>query len=343
MNEHWRSFLESTDAHFSESTGEILDFGDASGELHTAGQQTVLAPLTHLAVLDVAGDDAGAFLHNQFTSDITALAPDQARHAGWCTAKGRLLASFIVRRGAAGYRLLLAENLLAFSEKRLRMYVLRAKVTLTAQPECVLLGLAGAQLDEALAAAGLRAPGDVLHSLQQGPIEVLRLDAQRVIVICPLAQAADVWLQLTGKARPVGLPVWRWLDVENALPLVTQATQEAFVPQMLDLEQIGGLSFNKGCYPGQEIVARTQYLGKVKRRLFRVDSPQELAAGRELFSPDNPDQAVGQIVTGAPAPGGGFAGLAVIQVSHAATVRLGARDGVPLAARAVHPEHDVPA
>lgn len=82
---------------------------------------------------------------------------------------------------------------------------------------CVLLGLAGAQLDEALAAAGLRAPGDVLHSLQQGPIEVLRLDAQRVIVICPLAQAADVWLQLAGKARPVGLPVWRWLDVENAL------------------------------------------------------------------------------------------------------------------------------
>ena len=141
----------------------------------------------------------------------------------------------------------------------------------------------------------------------------------------------------------MGLPVWRWLDVENALPLVTQATQEAFVPQMLDLEQIGGLSFNKGCYPGQEIVARTQYLGKVKRRLFRVDSPLELAAGRELFSPDNPDQAVGQIVTGAPAPGGGFAGLAVIQVSHAGTVRLGARDGAPLVARAVHPEHDAPA
>ena len=80
MNEHWRSFLESTDAHFSESTGEIFDFGDASGELHAAGQQTVLAPLTHLAVLDVDGDDAGAFLHNQFTSDINHLGVDQVQH-----------------------------------------------------------------------------------------------------------------------------------------------------------------------------------------------------------------------------------------------------------------------
>ncbi|MFV0370164.1 MAG: YgfZ/GcvT domain-containing protein [Azonexus sp.] len=336
MNEHWRSFLESTEAHFSENTDQVLDFGDPGGELQAAGRQTLLVPLTHLAVIDAAGDDAKTFLHSQFTSDINALAQDEARHAGWCTPKGRLLASFIVRRQAQNFRLLLAADLLAYSEKRLRMYVLRSKVTLTAQTDCALLGLAGAQLAESLAAAGLTAPESALHSQQHGEIEVLRLDTQRVIVICPLTQAPDIWAQLAGKARPVGLPVWRWLDIENALPLVTQATQEAFVPQMLDLEKIGGLSFNKGCYPGQEIVARTQYLGKVKRHLYRVSGAENLAAGAELFSPDNPDQAVGQIVSGASAPTGGFAGLAVIQANFAGNVRLGSREGAALTASAVY-------
>lgn len=346
MNLHWRSFLVSSAANFSEPAKEssssntaadtVLDFGDARGELQAATQHTVLVPLTHLAVIEAGGADAQSFLHSQLTSDIKALAKHTARHAGWCTPKGRLLASFIVSREADNYRLLLAEDLRAFCEKRLRMYVLRAKVTLNADEALVVLGLAGAQMAETLATAGLPCPEALLSSTRHGAIEILRLDAQRVILLCPLAQAPDLWAQLANKARPAGLPVWQWLDVENALPLVTLATQEAFVPQMLDLEKIGALSFNKGCYPGQEIVARTQYLGKVKRHLYRVSATVPLLAGEEIFSPEQADQSVGRIVNGAPTPDGGFTALAVIQANYAASARLGARDGAVLTAHAVY-------
>ncbi|MCL2635738.1 MAG: folate-binding protein [Betaproteobacteria bacterium] len=337
MNPNWRSFLESAEAAFGDDSPEVHSFGDAAGELQAAVRQTVVVPLTHLALIEATGEEAKSFLHNQFTSDVNHLQDGQAQHAGWCSAKGRMQASFVLWREGDSYRLTLAADLLEATLKRLPMFILRAKVKLSAQNDHVLLGLAGAQAGEALVDAGLAAPAAPLGIVAGNGCTVLRLDAERFVVAAPVAAAPGLWQKLTVKARPAGTPAWRWLDVRAAFPLVTLATKEEFVPQMADFEKIGGVSFHKGCYPGQEVVARTQYLGKVKRHLYRLRGSTPLQAGDELFSPDNADQASGKVMSAAPAPDGGFAALAVIQSNFAANLRLGSREGPPVEAVAVNP------
>lgn len=338
MNPNWLDTLRSLGATPTPDNAEIADFGDAVGERLATRDATVLVPLTHLTLIEVQGADSKAFLHAQLTSDVNHLASDTAQHGAWCTAKGRMLASFIVSRvGEESYRLLLASELATPIAKRLQMYVLRAKVkTSNAADTHVVLGLSGPEAEAALSTAALPCPETALHSAQADAKQVIRLDGQRFLIVAPLECALHLWQQLATHARPTGLPTWRWLDVQAAFPLITAATQEEFVPQMADFEKIGGVSFHKGCYPGQEIVARTQYLGKVKRHLYRVNSPVPLEAGNDLHSPDNPDQSVGKIVSAAPAPEGGYAALAVIQANFAGNLRLGNLDGATLEAVAVN-------
>ena len=338
MNPHWRSFLESTEGVFDSDSTELLNFGDATGELLAAKQQTVVVPLTHLGLIEATGDEAKAFLHSQFTSDINHLADGQAQHAGWCSAKGRMQASFVVWRHGERYLLALAADLQDATQKRLQMFVLRAKVKLAAQTDStVMLGLSGPQATEALADAGLPCPTDAMSAAETNGCAVIRLDASRFMIVAPESAMAALWQKLSVKARPAGLPAWRWLDIQSAFPLVTLATKEEFVPQMADFEKIGGVSFHKGCYPGQEIVARTQYLGKVKRHLFRLSSAQALKAGDVLHSPDNPDQSCGMVMTAAPSPAGGYEALAVVQSNFAGNVRLGSLEGPSVQAVAVNP------
>lgn len=295
----------------------VTDFGDAAAEARTVADAaaTVVAPLTHLAVLDAAGDDAATFLHNQLTNDINHLAPDQWLRAAWCSAKGRMYTNLVIWRGAdaGAYRLRFAADQMAFIKKRLAMFVLRAKVTLTDRSDDVaVLGLAGARAAELLTGLGLALPE--VGKTAAGPQgEVLRIDANRFELAVPADQAAALWQHLAAAARPVGSQAWHLLDVYAGLPHLCAATQEAFIPQMVNFERIGGVSFKKGCYPGQEIVARTQYLGKVKRHMYQGTAATFLAPGSELFSSAAPEQSCGQVVLSAPAPAGGFAVLAVLQ------------------------------
>ena len=338
MNPLWRSFLESADARFDDAGSEVLDFGDAAAECDAAARQTVLAPLCHLGLIEVSGDDAKAFLHSQVTSDINHLGEDVAQHSAWCSAKGRMQASFLVWRRGETYCLSLAADLQEAIQKRLQMFVLRSKVKLVSRTDdTVLLGLSGPQAAEALAEAGLPCPAAPMAIEHAEGGSVIRLDDARFMVIAPEGAKAELWQQLANKARQVGMPAWRLTDIRQGFPLVTLATKEEFVPQMADFEKIGGVSFHKGCYPGQEIVARTQYLGKVKRHLFRLTSDAALAAGDVLYSPDNPDQSIGMVMTAAPSPAGGYEALAVIQSNFSANVRLGALDGAPVQATAVNP------
>ncbi len=338
MNSTWREFLTRSGANFDPAAGDSLDFGDAPDELQAAAGATVLVPLVHLGVVECSGDDAKTFLHNQLTSDINHLSLGLAQHSSWCTAKGRMLASFLAWRRGDAYQLALSVDLVDAVAKRLQMYVLRAKVKVgNLTDSLVLLGLSGPQAGEALALANLPIPAETLSAPEGGDIKVIRLDTGRFLLAVPAEMAADLWRKLAEKARPAGVPAWRWLDVEAGLPLVTTATREEFVPQMADFEKIGGVSFHKGCYPGQEIVARTQYLGKVKRHLYRLHSDQALAAGDELHSPDNPEQSCGKVVVAAPSPRGGYDALAVVQSNFAGNLRLGAKDGPRLEAKAVNP------
>ena len=165
-------------------------------------------------------------------------------------------------------------------------------------------------------------------------VTVISLAAARFLVTTPSASAPQVWGQLASALRPVGAACWDWLEIANGLPWITDATQDQFVPQMANLELIGGVSFRKGCYPGQEIVARTQHLGRLKRRLYLASVRAERipAPSQPLYSTGLGDQAAGTVVNAAPAPGGGFDVLAVVRTASVAdnTVRLGSRSGAEL-------------
>lgn len=338
MNPNWCSFLQSADAVFVSGSDEIVNFGDAAGELQAARSQTILVPLTHLGLIAASGDDAKTFLQNQFTSDINHLGADQVQHSAWCTAKGRMQASFLVWREANAFRLIVSGDLEADSLRRLQMFVLRSKVKLAALTgNRLLLGLAGPHASEALEEAGLPCPVVPMTRAIGEKASVIALEANRYIAVVQPEGVVEVWTKLTVKARPAGLPAWRWLDVQAGFPLISAVTKEEFVPQMADFERLGGVSFHKGCYPGQEVVARTQYLGKVKRHLYRISCDQPLAAGADLHSPDNPDQACGKIVSSAPSPAGGFEALAVVQSSAAGNLRLGSHEGPKIEAVAVNP------
>ena len=338
MNPTWRSLLESSNAVFADGGDEVISFANAEQELQAAVAGTVVVPLTHLGLIEAVGDDAKSFLHSQFTSDINHLGADQVQHSAWCSAKGRMQASFLAWRAGEAFRLVVASDLEAPTLKRLQMFVLRSRVKLASlSDQLPLLGLSGPQAAAALAAAGLPCPLGPLTSAHDARASVVALEAERFLLAVTPEALPALWQQLTQTARPAGVPVWRWLDVRAGLPLVTAATKEEFVPQMADFEKLGGVSFHKGCYPGQEVVARTQYLGKVKRHLFRVRSDQPLPAGTDLHSPDNPDQACGKIVSGAPSPAGGFEALAVVQSNFASNLHLGSREGPKIEAVAVNP------
>jgi len=312
MNALWKSTLETAGAKFDGDF--VTDFGDAAAERQAALTGPVLAPLSHLGLIAVGGEEAKSFLHNQVTSDVNHLKAEGAQHSAWCTAKGRMLASFLLWRDGDTYQVQLAAELQPAIQKRLQMYVLRAKVQIASRSdEVALLGLAGAGSAALLEKAGLPVPGETLAVAEGNGAKVIRLEGNERFEIAVAADgAAALWAALAAGARPVGTPVWQWLQIQAGIPHIGAPTQEAFVPQMANFERIGGVSFHKGCYPGQEIVARTQYLGKVKRALYRAKVAGPVQDGAALFSTLADENHGGTVVNAAPAADGQWELLAVI-------------------------------
>jgi folate-binding protein YgfZ len=328
MNPNWQEFLGASGARID--NGVVDNFGDAAAELAAARDATVIAPLSHLGLLECTGDEAKTFLHNQVTSDINHLGADAAQHSAWCSGKGRMVASFLLFRNGPDFLIQLSADLVPMIHKRLQMYILRAKVKvadLSGSRE--LIGLSVPQAEAALLAAKLPLPGKALDSAAFEHGKVIRLDTTRFEIIVASDAAPELWRQLAASARPVGTPAWQWLDIKAGIPLIGAATKEEFVPQMANFDQLGGVSFHKGCYPGQEVIARTQYLGKVKRHLYRIAASAPLAAGNPIYSPENPEHPCGMVANAAPAPDGGYVALAVIQevFVDAGDLELGAPGG----------------
>jgi folate-binding protein YgfZ len=328
MNPNWQEFLGASGARID--NGVVDNFGDAAAELAAARDATVIAPLSHLGLLECTGEEAKTFLHNQVTSDINHLGADAAQHSAWCSGKGRMVASFLLFRNGPDFLIQLSADLVPMIHKRLQMYILRAKVKvadLSGSRE--LIGLSGPQAEAALLAAKLPLPGKALDSAAFEHGKVIRLDTTRFEIIVASDAAPELWRQLAASARPVGTPAWQWLDIKAGIPLIGAATKEEFVPQMANFDQLGGVSFHKGCYPGQEVIARTQYLGKVKRHLYRIAASAPLAAGNPIYSPENPEHPCGMVANAAPAPDGGYVALAVIQevFVDAGDLELGAPGG----------------
>ena len=279
-------------------------------------------------VLRARGADAQGFLHGQLTNDMLHLGGSQARLAGYCSAKGRLLASFVVWRPAADEVLLACSaELLPATLKRLSMFVLRAKCRLDdASAEWPLWGLAG---EAALRALGEAAPDQPWQCRAAADGQVIRLpDAP--------ADGQAVPRLLFAGATPPALPAldpgtWAWLEAASGVARVVGATVEKFVPQMVNLELVGGVDFRKGCYPGQEVVARSQYRGTLKRRGVLVEAEVPLAPGQEIFHDADPGQPAGMVAL-AGSRGARHAALAELKIAAlgAGRLHLGAADGPPL-------------
>ena len=326
MTSAWQDFLiergacieADTVQHFGNATAELRAARD--GGVHEAGVHAgVICPLTHLGMIAFNGEDAQTFLHGQLSNDVKMLTPERSEYAAYCSPKGRMLANFLVWRQEEAYCLQFSRSLLPAIQKRLAMYVMRSKVKLTDASESHLsLGLAGKAATAALRGLFSVLPQQahqVVHDAANGTL--IGLPGDRYQLIAGPEAAKRLWLELAATLTPVGTPCWEWLEIRNGIPLLTPATQEQFVPQMANMELIGAVNFKKGCYPGQEIIARTQHLGQTKRRmtLAHLDGPALPQAGDELFATAENEQAIGMVVNAQAAPEGGYDLLAVLQTA----------------------------
>ncbi len=319
MTPSWQDFLTQQGARIGD--GRVLDFGKPAEELAAAQNGTVLADLSQLGLLAFSGEDTAEFLQGQFTNDVRGLSADAAAWNGYCSAKGRMLANFLMWKHGADTCLQMSGDIREAVLKRLKMFILRSRVTARdATGENVRLVLAGPQAAAALNDAGLSLPEDAMKTRANEQGLTVRIGADKFVLSVAPDKAPAVWTALARHATPVGTAVWDWLRLCNGIPMIVAATQEEFVPQMVNWEVLGGVSFQKGCYPGQEIVARTQYLGKLKRRMYlaHLDGDEVPAAGDNLYTPDMEGQASGMVVNAAPAPAGGFDLLAVAQIESVA-------------------------
>ncbi len=285
-----------------------------------------IAPLPHLGVIRVEGEDATRFLQGQLTQDFALLPDTEARLAAFCSAKGRMQASFVgFRRGPHEILLVCSRDLLAPTLKRLSMFVLRAKARLSdASEQFRLLGVAGPSLS---AMVGHDSP----------PWRLSTVGEATLVSLYPSeGQPRALWVGPSTAAAPAGeamdADLWRWSDVRSGVATLSAPVVDAFVPQMLNFESVGGVSFKKGCYPGQEVVARSQFRGTLKRRAFVAHCDAALAAGQEVFHASDASQPCGLVAQAAPAPDGGWDALVSMQVSaaDAGVLTAGAPDGPAL-------------
>lgn len=311
-----------------------------AAELEAVLQHPLRLPIDELGLISVSGDDAGAFLQAQLTGEVQAQTPDEMRLNGYCTAKGRLLAVFFQWRVGDAVLLQVPKEVLQPVLKRLRMFVLRSRAVLAdASDSWTTLAVCGAGAAGALREIGFdvpEAPGQVT-TVDGGCIARLRPSpavAERFMLLVP-RERADATLERLKTLAGGSSAVWWWTQVDAALPCVFASTQEKFVPQMVNLEVLDGVSFRKGCYPGQEVVARSQYLGKLRRRMHVAHVDGATAAGANVFTAGEP-APIGTVVMAARAPRGGSDLL-----FECATERLerplcvNSTDGPPLVVRAL--------
>jgi len=288
------------------------------------------AQLDHWGVIRASGDDAVAFLQGQITHDVALLKADRARYAAYCNAQGRILANFVLFKQGNEVWVVVPQETLEALIKRWRMFVLRAKCVLEdVSASHPVHGVWGAAATPYLGGS----VWSVTHVAEPGQ------DSPSVGIQLPDAPVGVAGEQAIARALVVGASAeaaqassqWDWLDIQSGLAWVTAATAGSLVPQMINMESLDGVSFKKGCYPGQEVVARSQFRGAIKRRGERILAEGPIAVGADVFANGQP---VGVVVNVAPTTEGKWASLVSVHVSEADghDWHIGTADG-PLAQR----------
>lgn len=276
---------------------------------------TCFTPLNDWSCISVIGPDAVDFLQNQLTNSVKsivntpaasiALPHQQNRFAGYCSAKGRLMANFWIMRqdtpvnnesneSQPAFYLFISKDLAASLAKRLSMFVLRSKVKVLDLTESMTVyGYATESNASTEEFKKMTSMVGVLTA-ELPPVNINQVQTKRYLMAAPKNQ-------VMGDGHDEALQAWNWLEIQSAIPRITQATFEQFVPQMINMESLKGIDFQKGCYPGQEVVARSQYRGTIKRRLqvAHINHQANILPGTEIFHSDDPSQPCGMVVLAA--------------------------------------------
>lgn len=266
MNSEWQSFLSDTIAQIKNDN--MYSFFSPQQE-----EKTTITALSHLGLIQIGGEDATGFLQNQFTNDVSEVTETSSQISAWCSPKGRALTCFRLFKTDKYYYMQLPHVLVQPTLERLDKYRMMSKVTLEdSSDELPALGISGHQAEEILNKLLGASPARINKVLRQNDCTLLKIPGSfsRFMIFGEPAKLIRLWSSISTEAQPTESSYWRLLDIEAGLPNVYPETIEAFVPQMLNLQAVDGLSFTKGCYPGQEVVARMEYLGKLKRRMYRA-------------------------------------------------------------------------
>lgn len=284
---------------------------------------TVVCDLSHLGLLQIQGADAVTFLQGQVTNDVKKLDGNRAHYSGYCNPKGRMLALFLAFSHQDHIHLQMPKELIESISKRLKMYVMRSKVEIQDSSESIIkIGVSGPSATTLLHSLFNKLPEECydLVTLENATIIKLTGSSPRYEIFTDCTQAQFIWDNLSPQAKKADAQYWEWLEIQAGIPQVYLATQEAFVPQMLNLDLLDGINFKKGCYTGQEIVARTHYLGTVKRRTHLAHIDAKTQPNDDVLNTKN--EVVGKVVRCASAPLGGYDTLLELRLESVETDTL---------------------
>ena len=326
MKQEWLEFLEQAGAEIDNN--KVSHFGNPDRELRVLHTGLVMADLSHLGLISAYGEEASNFLQGQLTNDIKQVDLEHSQLSAYCTPKGRILSNFRIFQRQQTYYLRLPQEQLENTLKRLQMFILMSKVTMEDSTDSLVhIGVSGPDADQQLQALVPQIPDQVDGVSQCEGYTVIKLAGHhpRFEIYGELEPISKLWQQLDVHAALVGADAWSMLDILAGIPTVYPETSEAFVPQMINLQVLNGVSFKKGCYTGQEVVARMQYLGKLKRHMYRVhiDTHKPVNPGDALYVEGSTSgQGPGTIVEAKLVPDDGYEGLAVINISDAEAGQL---------------------
>jgi len=330
MKPEWIDFLQNAGAEFNDD--QVVSFGNLEREQRMLHTGLVLCDLSHHGLISVDGDDAADFLQGQLTNDVRDVSLLHSQLSAYCTHKGRMLANFRLFKREDSYYLRLPRALLETILKRISMFILMAKVSMKDSSDALVkIGLSGPDADSKLAEHISELPHKTDDVTQSNGFTIIKCAGEltRYEIYGELDAITALWSKLDVNAAPVGSGAWETLDILAGIPTIYEQTSEAFVPQMTNMQVINGVNFQKGCYTGQEVVARMQYLGKLKRRMFRIqiETNEPVIAGDKLFCKDSKSgQGTGQIINAQIDFNGGHSALAVIDISDAESGMLQLHD-----------------
>lgn len=316
MQTQWNSFLLDNGAQIKNN--EITDFGQPKLESRATLTGNIISNLSQLATIEVSGQDAEEFLHGQFTSDIKSLNKDNFQFSAWCNAKGQVISNFYILRYQSGFLLLIPVDQCEKFTSRLKMYIMRSDVIVSNKSnDLIRIGVSANDHNDLINNIVKDIPENERSLVCTETYTCLHIvdNKSRFILIGEIDAITKIWQQLTTNMTPAGTHQWQLLDILAGLPWLSESCIEKFLPQYLNLDVLNGVSFEKGCYPGQEVIARLRFRGEIKRRLFLASIQQDITplVGDDLCLSDN-DRSVGKIINVQPHPELGFVFLTVAEI-----------------------------